>query len=559
MGEPGGASADEWARRVARAVLAQWAALPRTGKPQMHEFAVLAAITLSFEPQPEAGRSEAGQPDAPACSAPGSGGEGPELAVVAIGTGTKCLGGRQRRPGGLVLNDCHAEALCRRALLLWLHAEALALLRALRHGAPRYTRALRLVWVPGGEPAGGGGAGGWRLALQPGVRLHLFVTQPPCGDAGVIERECACGAGRHGGNGSGVANGGNGNGGNGNGGDNGNGGFLRTGAKPLKRPRLEPPGAEPPAPAPGEAAQPGAPEQLHAQALPPQAHEVESYSAPQAVGVARRKPGRGDATLSLSCSDKIAKWGLLGLQGSLLSGLLATPLYLSSLTALLPLSPSCAEPAAAHAAAGSAAARRAVWGRTAPLRARLRLPFDPERPEAVVLCDPGMAPQLDRLGVLETPERRTPCGASVLWHAAPSGTWAQHGAGGIPKLPAGVVEAVSGATGLRAGCAKPKNGAPITRKGVSSAAKVALFEAWAHLGAALRDLPAPEGAIAPAPATAPAAHHAERLETYREAKLRCGAAYQAAWRALLEAPSPLEGWIAKPAELEEFAIDGHSF
>lgn len=34
------------------------------------------------------------------------------------------------------------------------------------------------------------------------------------------------------------------------------------------------------------------------------------------LGALRRKPGRGEPTTSLSCSDKMARWGMLGLQVS---------------------------------------------------------------------------------------------------------------------------------------------------------------------------------------------------------------------------------------------------
>lgn len=46
----------------------------------------------------------------------------------------------------------------------------------------------------------------------------------------------------------------------------------------------------------------------------------------------RTKPGRGIRTLSVSCSDKFFKWNLIGVQGALLSTLIAEPIYLKSFT-----------------------------------------------------------------------------------------------------------------------------------------------------------------------------------------------------------------------------------
>ncbi|XP_066148455.1 tRNA-specific adenosine deaminase 1 [Euwallacea fornicatus] len=238
--------------QIAKLSLDRFKTLPKTGKPKETEWTVLSTIVKQQDYQ---------------------------LEVVALGTGSKCIGRSKLCPRGTVINDSHAEVMCRRAFVCYLYSEL-----NLESSIFNFNKEKK------------------QYVLKPNLEFHFFTTYVPCGDAAIFSKQTVedigeallfedkndCTPPKR----------------------KKTDDIYRTGAKCLNDGQIQDSKADGP-----------------------------DYHV---LGLVRTKPGRGDPTSSVSCSDKLAKWCHLGIQGSLLMTFLEKPIYLSTFT-ILSTTPFCEE------------------------------------------------------------------------------------------------------------------------------------------------------------------------------------------------------------------------
>ena len=363
-----------------------------------------------------------------------------DMRIISVSTGTKCINGEHISVTGNALNDCHAEIISRRCLVDYLYRQ-LEKIAGINVEGNEDT-----VFTP--RPCGNG------YKLKDNIRFHLYINTAPCGDARIFS------------------------------------------------PHEQSQSTGPKVDAAGNSVVDRHPNRRARGQLRTKIESGEGTIPVKSSDGIQTWDGvlQGSRLLTMSCSDKVARWNILGVQGSLLSHFVE-PVYLYSLSLGSLFHPH-------HLF-------RAVAGRIQPTVSGLPPPFKLNIP---------------RLNLVSSPEVRQPGKApnySVNWTTGL----------GRPEI----IDAMKGKD--------LEMGTP------SRLCKASFFRRWRVLAAKLSRIAQNNRGDSTPGRSAQALQNQDTMQ-YDLAKIAAGD-FQEAKKQLFEAfkKAELGNWIKKPMEQDDFVTD----